>query len=56
MTDYRKPLPAITPLERPFWDYARRHELRMQPGYDHSYYFVATFLADHFSHHAAALS
>lgn len=29
--------------------------LRMQPGYDHSYYFVATFLADHFAHHAAAL-
>jgi uncharacterized OB-fold protein len=30
MTEYKKPLPAITPLERPFWDYARRHELRMQ--------------------------
>jgi uncharacterized protein len=30
MTEYRKPLPTITPLERPFWDYARRHELRMQ--------------------------
>ena len=29
--------------------------LRMQPGYDHSYYFVASFLADHFAHHAAAL-
>ena len=29
--------------------------LRMQPGYDHSYYFIATFLADHFAHHAAAL-
>jgi S-formylglutathione hydrolase len=29
--------------------------LRMQPGYDHSYYFVSTFLADHFAHHAAAL-
>jgi S-formylglutathione hydrolase len=29
--------------------------LRMQAGYDHSYYFVATFLADHFAHHAAAL-
>ena len=30
MTGYRKPLPVVTPLERPFWDYARRHELRMQ--------------------------
>lgn len=29
--------------------------LRMQPGYDHSYYFVASFLGDHFRHHAAAL-
>ena len=29
--------------------------LRMQPGYDHSYYFVSTFLAEHFEHHAAAL-
>jgi S-formylglutathione hydrolase len=26
--------------------------LRMQAGYDHSYYFVATFLGDHFAHHA----
>lgn len=30
--------------------------LRMQPGYDHSYYFIATFLGDHFAHHGAALS
>lgn len=29
--------------------------LRLQPGYDHSYYFVASFLADHFAHHAEAL-
>lgn len=28
---------------------------RLQPGYDHSYYFVATFVADHVAHHAAAL-
>jgi S-formylglutathione hydrolase len=28
---------------------------RMQPGYDHSHYFVATSLGDHFEHHAAAL-
>jgi S-formylglutathione hydrolase len=29
--------------------------LRMQPGYDHSYYFIATFVGDHLTHHAAAL-
>jgi S-formylglutathione hydrolase len=28
----------------------------MQPGYDHSYYFIATFVGDHIDHHAAALS
>lgn len=30
--------------------------LRMHPGYDHSYYFVATFMADHLAHHAAILA
>lgn len=30
--------------------------LRLQPGYDHSYYFVASFLGDHLAHHAAALA
>ncbi|WP_072622226.1 S-formylglutathione hydrolase [Spirulina major] len=29
--------------------------LRYQPGYDHSYYFITSFMADHFAHHAAAL-
>jgi S-formylglutathione hydrolase len=29
--------------------------LRMQPGYDHSYYFISTFIADHMRHHAKAL-
>lgn len=29
--------------------------LRMQEGYDHSYYFIATFIEDHIKHHAAAL-
>jgi len=29
--------------------------LRMQPGYDHSYFFVASFIEDHLRHHAAAL-
>lgn len=31
-------------------------ELRRQPGYDHSYYFVATFIEAHLRHHAALLS
>lgn len=29
---------------------------RMQPGYDHSYYFIASFMADHVEHHAKALA
>ncbi len=30
--------------------------LRIQPHYDHSYYFISTFIEDHLRHHAAALS
>ncbi|MCZ0811130.1 MAG: S-formylglutathione hydrolase [Pseudomonadota bacterium] len=29
--------------------------LRMQPGYDHSYYFISTFMEDHVAFHAEAL-
>ena len=29
--------------------------LRYQAGYDHSYFFIATFIEDHITHHAAAL-
>jgi S-formylglutathione hydrolase len=29
-------------------------ELRRHPGYDHSYYFIATFIEDHLRHHALA--
>ncbi|MBU4138045.1 MAG: S-formylglutathione hydrolase, partial [Alphaproteobacteria bacterium] len=29
--------------------------LRMQPGYDHSYFFMASFIADHVAFHAARL-
>jgi S-formylglutathione hydrolase len=29
--------------------------LRMQPGYDHSYHFISTFMADHLAWHAARL-
>src|SRR5262245_7017640 len=31
-------------------------ELRMHPGYDHGYYFIQTFMADHLTWHASALS
>ena len=30
-------------------------QLRRHAGYDHGYYFVSTFMADHVAHHAAAL-
>jgi S-formylglutathione hydrolase len=33
----------------------QRVQLRMQPGYDHGYYFIQTFMADHFRHHAEQL-
>ncbi len=29
--------------------------LRMQPGYDHSYHFIASFIEDHFNYHAKHL-
>ena len=31
-------------------------QLRMQPGYDHSYYFIASFIGEHIAHHARALA
>jgi S-formylglutathione hydrolase len=42
-------------FERACADAGQKLELRRQPGYDHSYYFIATFVADHLAHHAAAL-
>jgi S-formylglutathione hydrolase len=30
-------------------------KLRLQPGYDHGYYFISTFMADHLQHHAERL-
>ncbi|TRW49931.1 S-formylglutathione hydrolase [Aliidiomarina halalkaliphila] len=30
-------------------------QIRMQPGYDHSYYFIATFIEDHLRFHASNL-
>lgn len=32
------------------------YELYLHPGYDHSYYFIASFMGEHFRHHAAALT
>ena len=29
--------------------------LRLRPGHDHSYYFIASYIGDHLRHHAAAL-
>ncbi|WP_265519384.1 S-formylglutathione hydrolase [Nitratireductor luteus] len=31
-------------------------KVRMQPGYDHSYFFVASFIDDHLRHHALVLN
>ena len=31
-------------------------ELRRHPGYDHSYWFIQTFIADHLEHHARGLA
>jgi len=30
--------------------------LRKQPGYDHGYYFISTFVDDHLRHHARILA
>lgn len=30
--------------------------LRMRPGYDHSYFFISTFIGEHLAHHARALA
>jgi len=36
-------------------DAGQKLELRRHDGYDHSYYFISTFVADHLAHHARAL-
>jgi len=43
-------------LRAAFIDAGRELELRIQPGYDHSYYFIASFIGDHIAHHARQLS
>ena len=30
-------------------------DLRMRPGYDHGFYFVASFIGEHIAHHASIL-
>lgn len=42
-------------LERACRDAGIDLQLRMQPGYDHSYYFISTFLPDHVAWHARRL-
>lgn len=34
----------------------QRAEIRMQPGYDHSYYFISTFVEDHIRFHQGFLT
>ena len=31
-------------------------ELRLHAGYDHSYYFIASFMGDHLAHHARQIA
>ena len=30
MTDFKKPLPVVNDDNRPYWEYCKKHELRMQ--------------------------
>jgi S-formylglutathione hydrolase len=43
-------------LERACADAGIPLTLRIQPGYDHSYYFISTFMADHLRWHAERLN
>jgi S-formylglutathione hydrolase len=43
-------------LERACADAGIPLTLRMQPGYDHSYFFISTFMADHLRWHAGRLA
>lgn len=36
--------------------YGQPLTLRMQPGYDHSYFFISSFIGDHIKHHAEQLA
>ena len=43
-------------LQRACAEHRHPLTLRLQPGYDHSYYFVASFIGEHITHHAQALT
>ena len=43
-------------LERACVQAGQPLELRRHPGYDHSYWFIQTFIADHLEHHARGLA
>ncbi|MEP7098517.1 MAG: S-formylglutathione hydrolase [Dokdonella sp.] len=43
-------------FERACRDAGQALSLRMQAGYDHSYYFISTFIEEHLRHHALALT
>jgi S-formylglutathione hydrolase FrmB len=38
------------------WVWSTLLTLRQHAGYDHSYYFITSFIADHIAFHAARLS
>ena len=42
-------------LEQACRESGQPYRLRMQAGYDHSYWFIQTFMPDHLEHHAAVL-
>ncbi|HBQ39319.1 MAG TPA: S-formylglutathione hydrolase, partial [Halieaceae bacterium] len=43
-------------LEAACADRGFKATIRRQPGYDHSYYFIASFIGEHIAFHAAALA
>ncbi|MES2096231.1 MAG: S-formylglutathione hydrolase [Pseudomonadota bacterium] len=51
LTEQLKPELLVAACERAGIDLT----LRIQPGYDHSYYFISTFMADHIAWHAQRL-
>jgi S-formylglutathione hydrolase len=55
--DADKFLPQLQPelLEQACHQMGQPLLLRRRPNYDHSYYFIATFIAEHFQHHAQYL-
>ena len=52
LTEQLKPDLLVAACE----DAGQHFEFRMQPDYDHSYYFIQTFVEDHLRHHARYLT